>query len=309
VAKSAPCPEYSIASVSKLTGISCHALRVWERRYGYPIPHRAASGHRRYAAEQVRVLKRIAELVLAGSSIGALMANLQGGRLELAELDEKVAAENSDSSAALLLDCLVRGDLSAAEREFQVLEGRLSREELLVRILEPALVDAGERWFRNDCEIFQEHGASSFLRRKLGGMLDAAQRSNTHPAHSVVIGTVQGDRHEGGVLMLSVLLESAGWRAQFLGVDLPVREYQKAVERWKPDAVAVSFVLSRNINKRFKELAQIRGLPVFVGGRSILNYQGLARRNGLIPLAGPASVGVAQLIAKAPHWHPGGVES
>src|SRR3954454_12646166 len=31
---------YSIAAVSKLTGASCHALRVWERRYGFPVPHR-----------------------------------------------------------------------------------------------------------------------------------------------------------------------------------------------------------------------------------------------------------------------------
>jgi hypothetical protein len=28
--------EYSIAAVSRLTGMSCHALRVWELRYGFP---------------------------------------------------------------------------------------------------------------------------------------------------------------------------------------------------------------------------------------------------------------------------------
>ena len=48
--------EYSIAAVSKLTGVSCHALRVWERRYGFPVPHRSASGHRRYSRDQVRLL-------------------------------------------------------------------------------------------------------------------------------------------------------------------------------------------------------------------------------------------------------------
>ena len=54
--------EYTIAAVSKLTGISCHALRVWERRYGFPAPRRSASGHRRYGREQVRILRRISEL-------------------------------------------------------------------------------------------------------------------------------------------------------------------------------------------------------------------------------------------------------
>ena len=87
-----------------------------------------------------------------------------------------------------------------------------------------------------------------------------------------------------------------------MGVDLPVREYQKAVEGWRPDAVALSFVMSRNINKRFQELERIRGVPVFVGGRSILNYQGLARKHGLIPVPGSASQAVALLLTKFEEW-------
>ena len=66
---------------------------------------------------------------------------------------------------------------------------------------------------------------------------------------------------------MALLLERSGWRALMLGVDLPVREYQRAVDSWRPDALALSFVMSRNINKRFQELSKIRGLPIFVGLR------------------------------------------
>ncbi len=104
---------------------------------------------------------------------------------------------------------------------------------------------------------------------------------------------MQGERHEGGVLIIALLLELAGWRSLYLGTDLPTREFQKAIDRWRPDAVGVSFVLSRNITKRFAELSQLSGAPVFVGGRSILNYRSLARRHGLIPLPGPGSQAVA----------------
>src|SRR5437764_8967391 len=78
-----PQAEYSIAAVSKLTGVGCHALRVWERRYGYPRPHRSESNQRRYGAEQVRVLRRIADLVRAGRPVGELMADFKAGRLEI----------------------------------------------------------------------------------------------------------------------------------------------------------------------------------------------------------------------------------
>ena len=74
---------YSIAAVSKLTGVSCHALRVWERRYGFPIPERSASGHRRYGHQQVSVLRVLAKLTRGGRPIGELIGEYQAGRLDL----------------------------------------------------------------------------------------------------------------------------------------------------------------------------------------------------------------------------------
>jgi 5-methyltetrahydrofolate--homocysteine methyltransferase len=201
-----------------------------------------------------------------------------------------------------VVDRLVAGDLSGADAAFVRIAERLSPPDLITHLIEPALVDTGERWFRGECSACQEHCASGFLRRKLDHLIDEARRSNPHPRHTAVVGTVQGDRHEGGVLIVSVLLERAGWRALPLGVDLSIREYQKAIARWRPDALALSFVLSRNINKRFQELAQVRGVPVFVGGRSILNYRSLALRHGLIPIVGPAVRAVDSLLAEFDRW-------
>ncbi len=131
-----------------------------------------------------------------------------------------------------------------------------------------------------------------------GALIEEAYQANRRPTHTIVIGTVRGDRHEGGVLILHLLLEQIGWRVINLGVDLPVAEYAKAIDSWRAEALALSFVLSRNIKKRFQELSQIRGLPIFVGGRSILNYQGLARRHGLIPLPGSLPAILPQLRAE-----------
>jgi methanogenic corrinoid protein MtbC1 len=295
-------PEYTIAAVSKLTGISCHALRVWERRYGFPVPHRAPSGHRRYRSEHVRVLLQIAERVRQGDSIGELITSYRTGQSESPEDPPAVVDPLDIPSATAVVDLLVAGDLAGADAAFEKMAQRLSPPDLIARLIEPALIDTGERWFRGECAACQEHCASGFFRRKLDRLIDEARRDNPRPRHTAVVGTVQGDRHEGGVLIVTLLLERAGWRALPLGVDLPVREYQEAVTRWRPDALALSFVLSRNINKRFQELSQVRGVPVFVGGRSILNYQGLARRHGLIPLVGVAVQAIDSLLAEFDRW-------
>ncbi len=287
-------PGYSIAAVSKLTGVSCHALRVWERRYGFPVPERSASGHRRYGKDQVAVLRHLTKQARSGLTIGELIGQYRAGTLKIGGGDATPVGEKSAGSP--VVDRLFEGDVASADALIDRLAERLSTLELVERVIEPALVDIGERWFRSEGQAFQGHCATSTLLFRLGQMLEQARRANPDPSRTVLVGTVKGDRHEGGVLMVSLSLELSGCRAVPLGSDLPVEEFQKAVELWRPDALALSFVLSRNINKRFQELSKIEGVPVFVGGRSIVNHQGLARRHGLIPLVGPLRASTMQLI-------------
>ena len=292
---------YSIAAVSKLTGVSCHALRVWERRYGFPVPVRSASGHRRYEQEQVSVLRILAMLGRGGRPIGELISDYQAGRLDLSvAVSAKVEEKPSPSQ---LIDLLFGGRLTQADALLDRMAQRLVPIEQIERIIEPALVEVGERWFRGECDVFQERCAVGVLFLRLGRLLDQARRANESPTRTALVGTVRGDRHEGGVLMVSLVLELAGWRAIPMGTDLPVSEYAKAVETWHPDALGLSFVLSRNINKRFQELSKIRAVPIFVGGRSIVNHQGLARRHGLIPLTGPLATATSQLLADFEEWN------
>jgi MerR family transcriptional regulator, light-induced transcriptional regulator len=305
MAKSYEEAEYSIAAVSKLTGASCHALRVWERRYGFPLPQRLESGHRRYSGEQVRILRSIAEMAGRGHPIGELIADYCAGRLTVEEpISESCdLGREGESAPGQLVDRLIAGDLSGGEADYKRLTNHLGPAEIVSRIIGPAWIDTGERWYRREVSIYQERIVSEFLIRKLAVLFEAERRTYPDPTRSIVVGTVQGDRHIGGVLMLGLHLEWAGWRVINLGADLPVREYQGAIEHWRPNALGLSFVLSRNIRKRFQELSQIRGLPIFVGGRSILNYQALARRHGLIPLPGPISISIRKLMTAYEHWN------
>jgi methanogenic corrinoid protein MtbC1 len=286
--------EYSIASVSKLTGVSCHALRVWERRYGYPVPRRSPTNQRRYGIDQVLVLRVLAELVRSGRHIGELIAEFKAGRLQGEVVGQDSGRESAPASTEIV-DAISSGDVDATESLIDASFHRLHPAEILVQVIEPLMIEIGERWFRGDFEIYQEHLASGILLRTLGRLLDAARRTNVRPTHRAIVAALQGEHHEGGVLILSIMLELAGWRAIMLGVDLPVVELRKAAEAWKPDAIGVSFVLSRSINKRFRELATISGVPVFVGGRSMMNHRALARSYGLIPLVG-------SITKSLPHW-------
>ncbi len=294
--------SYSIASVSKLSGISCHTLRVWERRYGFPSPRRTLKGHRRYDCAEVRLLCGVAQLVRDGRLVGEVIDDLRTGRVVIAAEATTDHESRHDALVETMLDRLLVGDFDAGEQHYRELARRFDAAEMAERVIGPALVEIGERWFRRECDVYEERSASVFLRRQTALLIEAARAGNTHPTRRVLVGTVQGDRHEGGVLILNLLLELAGWRVTNLGVDLPVREFEKAVRSRRPDGVGLSFVLSRNINKRFRELESIADVPVIVGGRGVLNYQSLARRHGLIPVSCPVRSVAARLEQELAGW-------
>lgn len=50
---------FSIGDLAERTGVSTATLRVWETRHGFPVPHRRASGHRRYDDQHVAVVRDV----------------------------------------------------------------------------------------------------------------------------------------------------------------------------------------------------------------------------------------------------------
>jgi DNA-binding transcriptional MerR regulator len=78
--------SYRIGDVARYVGVSTHALRAWERRYGTVEPHRTPGGSRLYDSAQIDRLKTLKDLTDYGHSIGEV------ARLSLAELKRLLAA-------------------------------------------------------------------------------------------------------------------------------------------------------------------------------------------------------------------------
>jgi len=60
----------SIGTVAKLTGISVHTLRAWEKRYQVVSVRRSDTGRRLYSKDDVHRLRLLRKLTQAGHSIG-----------------------------------------------------------------------------------------------------------------------------------------------------------------------------------------------------------------------------------------------
>ena len=65
-------PKYRIGAVCRLTGISQHVLRVWEKRYGAVEPARSETDRRLYSESDVSRLSLLKVLVDRGQAIGSI---------------------------------------------------------------------------------------------------------------------------------------------------------------------------------------------------------------------------------------------
>ncbi|HWH96608.1 MAG TPA: DICT sensory domain-containing protein [Baekduia sp.] len=88
--------DLAIKDVAERTGIAAGTIRMWEQRYGFPVPGRTASGYRRYTEDDVEALRKVIALRHRGLSVPAAISRAQdsGGSSDHASLYAAVAAQD-----------------------------------------------------------------------------------------------------------------------------------------------------------------------------------------------------------------------
>ncbi|HET7338918.1 MAG TPA: MerR family transcriptional regulator [Candidatus Dormibacteraeota bacterium] len=75
--------HYSIGEVAALLGVSPHAIRAWERRYGILSPERGLNRHRRYRAEDIEFLRDVKRTADVNGTSLRLAREIVNGSVEL----------------------------------------------------------------------------------------------------------------------------------------------------------------------------------------------------------------------------------
>jgi MerR family transcriptional regulator, light-induced transcriptional regulator len=254
---------YTIKRAAELTGISVATLRAWERRYGVVSPQRSDGGYRLYGPEDVRALAIMNSLVNEGwsareaaaettrrlssrdpagreapfgrgerESRGARVAPLRpGGRYQSEDAEAFVrAAERLDSASATA-----------------VLDARFALgtfEHVVDDWLMPTLQLVGEEWAHGRLTVAGEHLVSYAVQRRLAAAYEAASGRVDGP--TLLIGLPPGSRHELGLLAFAVAARRAGFATVYVGADLPVDDWLRAIEA--RGATGMVMAVPRNID-------------------------------------------------------------
>lgn len=110
--------RYGIGAVAKMTGLTDHTIRVWERRYSAIVAQRAANGRRIYSPADVEKLGLLKRLTEHGISIGQIAGDsIDELRKRARSLDEIVSTPLPDRIGIAVLGDFLPNQLSIHERD------------------------------------------------------------------------------------------------------------------------------------------------------------------------------------------------
>ena len=278
---------YTIKQAAVRSGLTVPTVRVWERRYGVVHPARTATGYRLYDEDAIDRLVAMRYLIdglgmrpsqaagrlldeatdgpalldaartwwASGGAVGSGSAGTRppGGTPPTAE-DFVAAARSLDlASMETSID-----EAFAAER-FEAAVGR---------VVFPALRAIGEGWANGSVDVAMEHAASEVVRRRLARFYDAAGTVERPP--DIVVGLPPGSHHDIGVLAFAVAARRVGLAVLYLGGNVPVESWARAVASAGAPVAVIGIVTASDVGSAGDVIAALRELSprpsVLVGG-------------------------------------------
>jgi len=233
---------WPMGAVTRRTGIGEHTLRAWERRFGFPQPVRLPSGHRRFAADQVRHLLLIAEALRRGYRAGDVVPlpveRVEELLRESGRLDE--GSELAPDWMQRILEAGRQYDREGVAKELRHAAATLGLARFLRERVDPILVEVGRAWARGDLQIRHEHFISEVVEDTLRGL----RRSLGSPegVRPVVLASMPGELHRLGLQIAGLVIAAAGRAEAILGDNTPVEEIVETAVAL--DAAAVGLSLS-----------------------------------------------------------------
>ncbi|MFO1318418.1 MAG: MerR family transcriptional regulator [Burkholderiales bacterium] len=260
----------SIGAVERDTGLSKDVLRMWERRYRFPLPARDHHGERVYPPEQVAKLRLIKRMMDRGFRPGKIIA------LPVPDLEALCSAQSTRDGHGDAIDRIL-----ALIRDHQLPELRQQLHQLLMRqglqrfvteTVGPLTGAVGDAWVRGEFAVFEEHlyteQIQSILRNAIASSPGAAK------APRVILTSFPTEQHNLGLLMVEAMLVVEGVTCIPLGTETPGQEILRATAAHRAHIVALSFSAAFPERQAASGLRELRaGLPksveIWAGGSCV----------------------------------------
>lgn len=266
-------PLWPMGAVTRRTGIGEHTLRAWERRFGFPNPHRLDSGHRRYPAEQVRRLMLIAQALGLGHRAGDVVPlatrDLEDLLRDNGAVDGLADVGGIEDAVSEVVDACRKFDRDTLVGLLRRDATTLGMATFLRERVAPLLEAVGDEWSRGGIEIRHEHFFSEVLEdelRRMRAPLEAAPGGRP-----ILLASLPNEIHGLGLQIAALEIMIRGRSARVLGPQLPPDEIVAAAVALDAAAVGLSMSAYASVPETSRDIQVIRAelpesIQLWLGG-------------------------------------------
>lgn len=255
--------KFTVNEVEERTKVPAGTLRQWERRYGFPCPERSESGYRLYSEDDIRSIESMKRHIADGIPASRAAELVK----ELPRDPGPGAGRPPVALRDALVDALADLDDDRADRVLGEAHALHPVEIVLADVIQPTMIEIGQRWHDGTLPTTTEHFASSYVQGRLRSLLSLSGQIRSAPG--VIIACAPLDQHELGALMLAVLLRRRGYRILYVGANTPVADLVAMAREHEPVALMISASTGESLNElraRSELLQSVVPLVVFGGG-------------------------------------------
>ena len=151
----------------------------------------------------------------------------------------------------------------------------LNAEEVLNKALIPAMNVVGEQYERGERYIPEMLLSAQAMKGAMEKLRPFLVKGGVKLKGKVVIGTVEGDLHDIGKNLVSMMLEGAGFEVHDLGTDVPASRFIEAIKEHDADLVGMSALLTTTmvhmpeVIKALEENGLRDRVKVMIGGAPV----------------------------------------
>ncbi len=248
--------------VARAIGVSDASLKRWCDK-GLIASIRTVGGHRRLPLDAVVKFLRDNGHCLIRPEILGLPSTTGTGKTVI------------DRAAEQFRDALEAGDEERAHRI--AVDLYLARQPLFQvfdQVVAPAFHALGARWQHGEIDVYQERRGVEICSR----LLHVFRMMLPPPAPEApraIGGAPEGDPYALPTAMVELTLREAGWRADSLGIGLPVASIIAALRTYRPRLVWLSVSSSNNSERLIPEIQALYDAAsecraaLVIGGRAI----------------------------------------
>jgi 5-methyltetrahydrofolate--homocysteine methyltransferase len=166
---------------------------------------------------------------------------------------------------------------SAAVKELlrKALSMNISPESILNSGLTKGMEAVGKKFKANEIFIPEVLIASRAMKSAMDALKPYLNKKDKYVFGKIVLGTVEGDLHDIGKMIVSIALEREGYDIIDIGIDVPKETFLEAVQKEKPDILGMSALLTttmsymRDVIDTIKSARLKKDVKIIIGGAPI----------------------------------------